>query len=240
MNIKKKLLVSATALLCMGTCAVSVSASTQDDVIEAARRAGFPESLVQQGYNYINGTDYSSDEYDLMIAAINEYSQKTDEEIANILEMNGVEVPVEYKTTEKAPAETAQENKPAENTPEEKVNYSDLSDAEKKEYIENMPQAEKNEIIKNLDTDKKVEIINKLINASEELGMNVTVDNISKDSISYSIRDNEGGLVDISAVGSGLVDETGIDYTMLVLGCLAVVILSCFGFVMFMKLQNKR
>lgn len=254
MKLKKKIAASLTAFLCLGTCFVSAAASTQDDVLEAARKAGFPESLVQQGFNYINGVDYSSEEYDLMISAINEYSQKTDEEIANILESNGVEVPAEYSKTEKpaseqqvseqpvseqGAADNAKESKPAESTPEKKVNYSELSDEEKKEYIQNMSQAEKNEIIKNLDTDKKVEIINKFIDASEELGMNVTVDGISKDSISYSIRDNEGGLVDISAVGSGLVDDTGIDYTLLVLGCLAVVVLSCFGFVMFIRLQNK-
>lgn len=254
MKINKKILGSLTAILCLGTGFSSVSASTQDDVLNAARKAGFPESLVQQGFNYINGVDYSSDEYDLMINAINEYSQKTDEEIANILESNGIEVPAEYsgaenKTSEPAAQEPAapeqavtdkaEENKPAVSESEKTVNYSDLSEEEKKEYIANMSQAQKNEIIKNLDTDKKVEIINKLIDASEELGMNVTVDDISKDSISYSIRDNEGGLVDISAVGSGLVDDTGIDYTLLVLGCLAVVVLSCFGFVMFMRLQNK-
>ncbi len=254
MKLKKKIAASLTAFLCLGTCFVSAAASTQDDVLNAARKAGFPESLVQQGFNYINGVDYSSDEYDLMINAINEYSQKTDEEIANILESNGIEVPAEYsgaenKTSEPAAQEPAapeqavtdkaEENKPAVSESEKTVNYSDLSEEEKKEYIANMSQAQKNEIIKNLDTDKKVEIINKLIDASEELGMNVTVDDISKDSISYSIRDNEGGLVDISAVGSGLVDDTGIDYTLLVLGCLAVVVLSCFGFVMFMRLQNK-
>ncbi len=254
MKLKKKIAASLTAFLCLGTCFVSAAASTQDDVLEAARKAGFPESLVQQGFNYINGVDYSSDEYDLMINAINEYSQKTDEEIANILESNGIEVPAEYsgaenKTSEPAAQEPAapeqavtdkaEENKPAVSESEKTVNYSDLSEEEKKEYIANMSQAQKNEIIKNLDTEKKVEIINKFIDASEELGMNVTVDDISKDSISYSIRDNEGGLVDISAVGSGLVDDTGIDYTLLVLGCLAVVVLSCFGFVMFMRLQNK-
>jgi hypothetical protein len=93
-----------------------------------------------------------------------------------------------------------------------------------------MPQSEKNQILKNLDKEKQMEIINSMIDASSALGMNVSVDSFSKDKIEYSIRDDKGGVVDISSIGV-IVDDTGIDYTALYLTAAGVVLASAAGII---------
>ena len=77
---------AAVALIPFAACnAQTVSAATEADVIAAARAAGFPETYVQQGANYLAGTEYTSEQYDKMVDALLGYTGRTDEAIKQYL-----------------------------------------------------------------------------------------------------------------------------------------------------------
>ena len=231
-------------------------AATEADVIAAARAAGFPETYVQQGANYLQGTEYTPEQYDKMVSAILGYTGRTDEAIRQYL---GEDAVSDSSSEEQASsgeqgssgeqASSGEQNAASESgnssneqpasqgaaenaapAAEEKTDFSKMTEEEKDEYIKNMPQAEKNQILKNLDKEKQMEIINSMIDASSALGMNVSVDSFSKDKIEYSIRDDKGGVVDISSIGV-IVDDTGIDYTALYLTAAGVVLASAAGII---------
>ena len=251
---------AAVALIPFAACnAQTVSAATEADVIAAARAAGFPETYVQQGANYLAGTEYTSEQYDKMVDALLGYTGRTDEAIKQYLGEDAVtdsseeqapsggeqassgEQPAsdeqsanpesEGGTSEQPASQGAAANAaPAAEQKNEKTDFSKMTEAEKDEYIKNMSQAEKNQILKNLDKEKQMEIINSMIDASSALGMNVSVDSFSKEKIEYSIRDDKGGVVDISSIGV-IVDDTGIDYTALYLTAAGVVLVSAAGII---------
>ena len=252
---------AAVALIPFAVCnAQTVSAATEADVIAAARAAGFPETYVQQGANYLAGTEYTSEQYDKMVDALLGYTGRTDEAIRQYLgedevpdssseeqatsggeqassgeqpasEGQNVNSESEGGTGEQPASQGAAANAaPAAEQKDEKTDFSKMTEAEKDEYIKNMSQAEKNQILKNLDKEKQMEIINSMIDASSALGMNVSVDSFSKDKIEYSIRDDKGSVVDISSIGV-IVDDTGIDYTALYLTAAGVVLASAAGII---------
>ena len=225
-------------------------AATEADVIAAARAAGFPETYVQQGANYISGTEYTPEQYDKMVSAILSYTGRTDEAIKQYLGEDAVpDSSEEEQQAVNEEASSGEQNAAAESegstgeqtasqgaaenvapAAEQKTDFSKMTDEEKDEFIKNMPQAEKNQILKNLDKEKQMEIINSMIDASSALGMNVSVDSFSKEKIEYSIRDDKGGVVDISSIGV-IVDDTGIDYTALYLTAAGVVLASAAGII---------
>ncbi|WP_044974153.1 hypothetical protein [Ruminococcus sp. HUN007] len=231
-----------------------VKAASEADVIAAARAAGFPETYVQQGANYLQGTEYTPEQYDKMVSAILGYTGRTDEAIRQYLgedavpdssseenqaaeeqtpevQNDGSASPEAGNTENAQPAaESGENHENAAPAKETKTDFSKMTEEEKDEYIKNMPQAEKNQILKNLDKEKQMEIINSMIDASSALGMNVSVDSFSKDKIEYSIRDDKGGVVDISSIGV-IVDDTGINYTGLYIAAAGVVLVSAAGLI---------
>ncbi|MBP1566190.1 MAG: hypothetical protein J6A58_10595 [Oscillospiraceae bacterium] len=252
-----------------------IYATTKEDVVAAARSAGFSEVYIQQGINFLESGSYTSEQYDAMIAALYSYAGMTDSEIQNYLDNAGIQVEIPSESTppeETAPPqvtepainEQAPDNQPSQDEPSAPVvskpqtpvapavpensasqnntttkkDFSSLTDEEKKAYISGLTQAQKNQIIKDLDRDTQLEIINKLIDASSELGMFVTVDDLSDDTLKYSIRNGEGDIVDISAIGV-VVDDTGIDYTVLVISMALIILLSVTGITAFAFLQKK-
>ena len=72
-RIKQILCVSAAlgaACFAVAAGSLSASATTKEDVIAAARAAGFPEVYVQAGINKLNEEEYTSEDYDSFIAAL--------------------------------------------------------------------------------------------------------------------------------------------------------------------------
>ncbi len=256
MKKKNSIVITLAALICMGACSANIQtagAATKEEVVAAARKAGFPEVGIQQGLNYAQSRDFTPEQYDKIIESIESYDGLTYEAIVAFLEASGMEVEqpsqdqiidnpdnaandAEGASSEEAEKDMTDDS--GQTGSENMVAFSELSDEEQKAYVDGMTKVEKNRIIKGLDSTKKLEIVDKLIETSGELGMNVTVDDISQDSIRYSIRDDKGGLLDIASIGASTVDDTGIDYTVLLLGCLAVLILSCFGFILFSRMQK--
>ncbi len=100
-------------------------------------------------------------------------------------------------------------------TIDQKVDYvNSLPEADRGAFIENLSTEERNSIIKQLPVDDKTELLSRFAEAGEKMGLNMTVDEISDDSVSLSIRNNDGTLVDQSSLGV-IVEDTGYDYRLL-------------------------
>ncbi len=97
-------------------------------------------------------------------------------------------------------------------TLEEKRAYIASLPADKQQIFLNSLTAEQlQSIVKQLPADGKADVLDKFVQAGESLGVQVTIDEINDDNISMTLRDDEGELVDVAAVGV-IVEDTGIDY----------------------------
>ena len=76
--------------------------------------------------------------------------------------------------------------------------------------INNLSPEEYRSLLKQLPTDQKMEVIDNLSNAVDSMGMNITVDEISDDSISVAMRNEEGDLLGVANAGA-IVEDTGYD-----------------------------
>lgn len=76
--------------------------------------------------------------------------------------------------------------------------------------INNLSPEEYRSLLKQLPTDQKMEVIDNLSNAVDSMGMNITVDEISDDSISVAMRNEEGDLLGVANAGV-IVEDTGYD-----------------------------
>ena len=241
-------------LICVFSTAISVftspvlinkvSAGTKEDVIAAAKQAGISDIYLQQGLNYLESNNYSSEQYDQIIGQIYSYKNSTDDAIEKYFE--GTSSQTQPAVTETSIVETTKQENIAVNvntevatttqtekfgalSPEEqKEKLSNMTTEEKKEFISSLSSQEKNSIIKNLPNEDKIEIINELIDTGSQLGMNFTVDEFTKESLAFSVRDDQGELVDVSSMGI-VIDETGINYSKIMIICVAVILVSLIG-----------
>ncbi|MGN1480500.1 hypothetical protein [Porcipelethomonas sp.] len=75
----KKIAAAAAAVSIMCTAGISVSAATADDVIAAARGAGFLEEYVQVLDNYLKVNKFSSSQYDILVEKISNVGSEMDD-----------------------------------------------------------------------------------------------------------------------------------------------------------------
>ena len=279
-------------------CGMQANAATVDDVAATARRLGFPESVIQQGYNqYYSDPDvYTSDDFDYAIEYLIAYENDLKAQLGITTEPAATDVPSttapEQTTTQTAaPTEPEQQgttsgsgsgssqtsggstssNSGADNgsaetpgtadsntdssqtsvrgdlTESEFINMSldekrelisTLSPEEQQQFFNTLSPEELKSIVKQLPTDDKASVIDTFVKAGEAMGVNVTVDNISDDAISMSMRNKDGKLVDVTSVGV-IVEDTGYDYRGIIAfsgaaliaaaGVLWLVIRKCFG-----------
>ncbi len=235
---KKFFAVCAGMLAACTICAnLSASAYTADDVAAKARAAGWPENVIQIGYNQWASGQYTQEQLDEAYASVMDYNEQTEEFVYNSLGMT----PPEHNETPQPEETTPPETTPNENaTPNENVNPDSSSDAnadfipesdfinmtmeEKQEYVSSLEEDKKqefvaslspearNSIIKQLPTQDKITIMQKYIDTADSMGMNVTVDEITDKDISVTVRNNDGVVIDKAEVGV-VIDETGISHT---------------------------
>lgn len=107
---------------------------------------------------------------------------------------------------------------------EKKAYIASLTTEQAQEFLNSLSPEELRSMMSQLPSDKKLEVVDDMAQASETLGMNVTVDNITDEELSLSLRDDEGTLVGTAAAGI-IVEDTGYDYRILfsISGMLAVV-----------------
>lgn len=236
-RIKRILCISAVlGAACFAAAAGSLSASaaTKEDVIAAARAAGFPEVYVQAGINKLNQGDYTSEDYDSFIAAMHTYEEEIWAKINKEFGVTGTTAPGKEPgtttVTTTAPVQTAEPGSTVTTakkkafinmTLEEKVAYvQSLPEDERAKFLASLSAAEKNSIIKQLDLDDKTEIIDKLVETGKTMGFYFTVDDLEDDKLTISARDEQGNLINVSSMGV-VVDDTGISHTGLISGLLA-------------------
>lgn len=97
-------------------------------------------------------------------------------------------------------------------TLEEKRAYIASLPADKQQiFLSSLTAEQLQSIVKQLPADGKADVLDKFVQAGEQLGVQVTIDEIKDDNISMTLRDDEGGLVDVATVGV-IVEDTGFDY----------------------------
>ncbi|MBD5143403.1 MAG: hypothetical protein K2K06_10640 [Oscillospiraceae bacterium] len=207
-------------------CSASISAKayTADDVAQRARSAGWPEYLIQAGYNEWASGSYSQDDLDEAYYAVQNYDEQTEEMICN---MFGIEpqkpTEAQQQTTSSGNSETPDNSATQDDriapadfinmTLDEKIEYvNTLEESQKNEFLSGLTREERNSIIKQLPTDQKMTLMQNYIDTASSMGMNVVVDSVTDNNISLTVRDNQGIIIDKADVGI-VIDETGISHT---------------------------
>ena len=249
-NYIKSVISGITALCCMAFPALSADCATVDDCAEVARSYGVSESAIQSAYNayYANPEAYTSEDFDMVIQTLHLYGTDSDKAIKAYFgitdtpdtpsEPSEEPVQTETKPSEDSQAgavttETTTESEPDTDfinmTIDEKSEYiNSLPESERGTFIDNLTTEERNSIIKQLPMDDKTELLSRFAEAGEQMGLNMTVDEITDDSISLSIRNNDGTLVDQSSLGI-IVEDTGYDYRLIFGAVSALILVSVFG-----------
>lgn len=97
-------------------------------------------------------------------------------------------------------------------TLEQKQQYiASLPEEQRQIFMNSLSPDELKSIMKQLPADDKVSVLDKFVDAGEAMGVKVTVDEITDNSVSVIMRDEEGELIDVAAMGV-IVEDTGFDY----------------------------
>ncbi|MDE6775308.1 MAG: hypothetical protein K2J37_03275 [Ruminococcus sp.] len=250
----KFLKIMAVTLLCAGLTAVpmNTNAATIDDLSEKARSMGFPEEMIQAGYNkyYESPELYPPEIIDSYVVMLDDM---TDEMIQQLVTENGFnmgedKIPV---ATSYVPANQSESETPFESpqtvtaVPEEPVSmnsqpieytmpdgstftrvsvdeFATMTLEEKKAYIasftdeqqavilQNLSPEEYKSLLKQLPVDDKVDIVSQAAAITDGMGMSLTVDELTDDNLTMSMRDENGKLVAVGSVKDKVAD-TGYD-----------------------------
>ena len=234
----KKLLTKTAVGLAMTagilTCSMTTYATTIDDVADVARQLGtYSEDTIQQAYAhyYANPDKYTSEDFDEAIAELYRANE--------IIMTTGVQnpEPVTFPTTtavitpENNNAEIQPENTGgvilqtgngeefSRITPEEFINMSyddkmnyirNFTPEQQQVILDNLTTEERKSLMKQLPIEQKAEVVDSMANFGETLDINISVEEISEDNISLSMRNDEGEIVGMVNAGV-LVEDTGYD-----------------------------
>lgn len=267
-NFLKKAAVLGTMLAACTALALPASAATEEEFIAACRAQGLPELAIQSGLNYIHNEGKTSPEdYDYYIECLTVYEDEIWANIEDIFGIpretttttavtttgpNGETEPAATTTT--TVTTTITENAGIDDgvkdwgitsaewinmTLDEKIAFvNSLPEEDRATFLYSLNADERVSIIKQMSTDNKVNIVGTLTDIGKEMGLNITVDEMTGDSLTLSVRDDDGTLVDVSSVGTG-VEDTGISYQGLI-SCAVALMLSAIGGVMFLARKLKK
>lgn len=116
-------------------------------------------------------------------------------------------------------------------TLDEKIAYvNSMTPADKEAFLNNLTPAERNSIIKQMNIDDQADLLQGYIDAAKGMNMNIAVDSISEQGIAVTIRDNDGTVMDKTAMGGVTIDETGISHTGLLACTSGAALLAIAGF----------
>ena len=176
--------------VCLCSANFSVSAYTPDEVAQKAREAGWPETLIQTGYNQWASGEFSQEELDEAYDSVLDYNEQTEEFIYNQFGIDPDEA--RQKIAEKeaqVQKETSSETQPASETVQDsetsasetetqaetsetsqKTDTQFISDSEfinmnmdeKKAYVNSLSSDEKTEFLSSLSTEARNSIIKQL------------------------------------------------------------------------------
>lgn len=98
-------------------------------------------------------------------------------------------------------------------------------------FFGGLTTADRNAIIKKMTTSGQAGIMQQFTELAEQYGMHVSVDNIGDGSVEYSIRDEEGNLIDSASVGAAVIDDTGWNLKVPIFGSAGAILLAGTGLV---------
>lgn len=217
--------IAAAAVLCF-PYSHSADAATIDEVISVSYEYGLFESNEKALRYALEMKNMSSENLDKVIATLRTGKYDVNALIVEQIDKGNIPVPDSEADSENQDGST-------------EGSFSEMTDEEKKEFVQNLSDSEKKEIIKNLDTDTQLEIIDSIIGVGSELGINVTLETLTDDKLEYSIRDENGQVLDITGMGN-IVDNTGFDYTVLYISAAAVILLSSSGLIFMSKINSSK
>ena len=265
-------ILAACCVIYTGGISLSASAYTADDVAAKARQAGWPETLIQMGYNEWSSGEYTQDKLDTAYEKVQEYNAQTKDLICNYLGVDPDEVPDPeekgnstasdvQQATENSNAENQNTSATEENSPsapssletvtkkdgttepriessdfikmtfDEKIDYvNQLDDSSKNDFVASLSKEEKNSMLKQMPMEDKMALMESYIDTADSMGLNVSVDSLTEENISLTVRNGEGRIVDKAAIGI-VVDETGISHTKPLLLSLCGILVAVLGFV---------
>ncbi|WP_455530662.1 hypothetical protein [Ruminococcus sp.] len=214
----------------------SAMATTVDDVAAVARSYGYSEDDISQGYNayYANTEKYPSEILDQAIA----YLHASGSQIIDTAPQQPGS-PVTTETTAETPTESQQdasadtEQQPVSDLTltasdgstftrisrekfiamsyDDKMAYVHSFTTEQQQaIIDDLSPEEYRAIIKQSPAEQKLKVVEKLSEAAGQMGLNITVDEITDDSLTVAMRNDKGELLNVSTAGVA-VDDTGYD-----------------------------
>ncbi|EWM53448.1 hypothetical protein [Ruminococcus flavefaciens] len=215
------------SLLC--ALPLSAHATTADDVAAVARAYGYSEEDIQTGYNeyYSHPEDYPSERLDKAIEKLHE--------AGNMIITAGPQVTETPTTTTTAAPSVNEGSEPVADdsititasdgttfTRISKEAFIKMSYDEKMAYVRSFTPAQQQALIDNLSpeeyrslmkqspADQKLQIVGTLSDAAKEMGLNISVDEVSDDTLTLAVRNDNGELVNVSTAGAS-VEDTGYD-----------------------------
>ena len=215
---------------------LSASATTVDDVAAVARAYGYSEDDISTGYNayYANPEKYPSEVLDQAIAYLHASGNQI---IATAPKQTND--PVTTTTAAETPTE-AQQDAPTDTEQQTvggitltasdgsvftrisreefiSMSYDDkmayvhsFTPEQQQAIIDDLSPEEYRVLIKQSPAEQKLKVVEKLSEAAGEMGINITVDEITDDSLTVAMRNDKGELLNISTAGVA-VDDTGYD-----------------------------
>ncbi len=253
-RITVKIAAAMFAAVCMANQSFCAYAATVDEVAEAARALGISEEDIQTGYSEYNNNPsaYPPERLDEVIAKLHE--------TGGVIITTGQYDPnyVRETTTTVSSSETNKSTEIVDNsislTADDGTVFTRISAEEfiamsydeKMAYISSFPQERQQTIINNLSpaeykslikqspAEKKVEIVNSLSSAADGMGLVFTVDEVSDDSLTLSMRNEEGKLLNVSSAGAS-VEDTGYDRRGIFAAIAAALITAAAGIVFLSK-----
>lgn len=243
--------------------ALNVSAATVEDVYSAMEAIGMPAAFIQDTRNQFPNTVHDDDgmelngEYhtyadwavlirgngmDYVFGVIaEEFCVDKDALVEYYMNLNQTTAPSadEPSQTTTTTAVTTPDGKTfADMTPDEKHAYiMSLPEDERIAFLASLSPAERNDLLKHMDQSKLQGVMQGMADIASQMGMHVTVDSAGDGSLSFSVRDDAGNLMDSTSLGLR-VDATGWNTTLPVLGASAVM-LGAVGGLIYLSLRCK-
>ncbi len=208
-------------LTCAGMGTITASATTVGDVIAHAYAVGLPEAQIQQAINMYSGGDYTSEQCDKAIAALDSWAAERDAQIQDQLD-KATTASQQDSSGSVQTTTTAVTKKPSKQdfidmSIDEKTSYiNSLPADERTDFINNMGNDERNSFLKQMDTDKQAAVIASMMGMGDAFGVTFSVDELSGGSAAISARDADGNLIGVTTFGD-TVEKTGVPYTVPVL-----------------------
>ena len=226
---KKKLISAITAVGLVLMCSpLTACAATVDDVIAKAYAVGRPEEMIQQYIAMGSGQQWTSEQCDQAIAALDNWASQRDDAISggdeqdNSQESGGQQETISPEEFEEL------------DTDEKSEYIVNADDEEKEQYLALMSNDEKNQLLKKLDTSDQMKVIAGMLGFGDAFGYSFSIEDISEGSVMISARDENGKLVGVTVLGDS-VEKTGKPYTLPILGSCGLILASGAGLAFVLK-----